>query len=46
VIVPHLGSATVETRLAMGTVVADNVLATLAGRRPPTLVNPEVWDRR
>ena len=46
VIVPHLGSATVETRLAMGTVVADNVLAALAGRRPPTLVNPEVWDRR
>ena len=46
VIVPHLGSATVDTRLAMGMLAADNLLAALDGRRPPTLVNPEVWDRR
>jgi glyoxylate reductase len=46
VVVPHLGSATVDTRLAMGMLAADNLLAGLGGRRPPTLVNPEVWDRR
>ena len=44
VIVPHLGSATVDTRLAMGMVAADNVIAALAGRRPPTLVNEDVWE--
>jgi glyoxylate reductase len=46
VVVPHLGSATVDTRLAMGMLAADNLLAALDGRRPPTLVNPDVWDRR
>jgi glyoxylate reductase len=46
VVVPHLGSATVETRLAMGMLAADNLLAALEGRRPPTLVNPEVWEGR
>jgi glyoxylate reductase len=43
VLVPHLGSATVETRDAMGMLAVDNVLAALDGRRPPTLLNPEVW---
>ena len=38
--VPHLGSATVETRTAMGMVAADNLLAALDGRRPPNLLNP------
>jgi len=46
VVAPHLGSATVDTRAAMGMLAADNLLEALAGRRPPTLVNPEVWDRR
>jgi glyoxylate reductase len=44
VLAPHLGSATVETRVAMGTVAISNVLAALGGERPPTLVNPSVWD--
>lgn len=43
VIVPHLGSATVETRDAMGLLAAENLVAALEGRRPPTLVNPEAW---
>ncbi len=42
VLIPHLGSATVETRTAMGVLAAENVVARLAGRRPPTPVNPEV----
>jgi glyoxylate reductase len=43
VIIPHLGSATVETRDAMGNLAVDNVEAALGGRRPPTLLNPEAW---
>ncbi len=45
VLLPHLGSATDETRLAMATLAVDNLLAALAGERPPTAVNPEVLDR-
>jgi glyoxylate reductase len=36
VIVPHLGSATVETRTAMAGLAVDNCLAVLAGDVPPT----------
>ncbi|MFE7630944.1 2-hydroxyacid dehydrogenase [Kocuria sp. NPDC057446] len=36
VLVPHLGSATVETRTAMAVLAAGNALAVLAGERPPT----------
>jgi len=43
VIIPHLGSATVETRTAMGLLAAENLIAALEGRRPPNLVNPEAW---
>jgi glyoxylate reductase len=46
VLLPHLGSATLETRTAMGLLAAKNCLAALAGKRPPTIVNPEVWRRR
>ena len=41
--IPHLGSATVDTRIAMGNVVADNVFAALDGQRPPTLLNPDAF---
>jgi glyoxylate reductase len=43
VIIPHLGSATVETRDAMGFLAVENLLKALAGDHPPTLVNPGVW---
>jgi glyoxylate reductase len=46
VVIPHLGSATVETRTNMGLLAAENLLAALDGLRPPTLLNPEVWERR
>ena len=36
VLVPHLGSATIETRTAMATLAADNALAVLRGEQPPT----------
>ena len=40
VLVPHLGSATVEVREQMANIVVDNILALLEGRRPPNCVNP------
>jgi glyoxylate reductase len=43
VVIPHLGSATVDTRNAMGQVVVDNVFAALDGTRPPTLLNPDAF---
>jgi glyoxylate reductase len=43
VVIPHLGSATVDTRDAMGHLVVDNVFAALDGKRPPTLLNPEAF---
>jgi glyoxylate reductase len=42
VLIPHLGSATIETRTAMAVLAAENALAVLRGERPPTPVNPEV----
>jgi glyoxylate reductase len=41
VVIPHLGSATVDTRDAMGHLVVRNVFAALDGERPPTLLNPD-----
>jgi glyoxylate reductase len=40
-ILPHLGTATLETRVAMGMTAAANLLAALDGRRPPNLLNPD-----
>jgi len=45
VVTPHMGTATGETRLAMAMMAAENLLAALAGQRPPNLVNPEVWGK-
>jgi len=39
VLIPHLGSATVETRAAMADIAATNALAILAGAQAPNLVN-------
>jgi glyoxylate reductase len=44
VILPHLGSATIETRTAMGVLAAKNAIAVLNGERPPTPVNPDVLE--
>ncbi|ONI79967.1 D-glycerate dehydrogenase [Actinosynnema sp. ALI-1.44] len=41
-LLPHLGSATVETRTAMGLLAVENLFAGLAGQRPRCLLNPEV----
>ncbi len=44
VLMPHVGSASAETRFKMAMLAAENLLAGLDGRRPPNLVNPEVFD--
>lgn len=41
VVLPHLGSATFDTRDAMGMLVVRNVFAALDGTRPPSLLNPD-----
>ena len=40
-LLPHIGSATRETRRAMLDLAVDNLLAALRGERPPCAVNPE-----
>ncbi len=39
VLLPHVGSATLETRMAMGDLVLKNLAAYFAGEKPPTTVN-------
>ncbi|MBW2276176.1 MAG: D-glycerate dehydrogenase [Deltaproteobacteria bacterium] len=44
-IIPHLGSASVQTRSKMAAMAAANLLAGLRDERLPNCVNPEVYDR-
>jgi glyoxylate reductase len=46
VLAPHIASASVETRTRMAVMAAENVSAVLANRRPPNLVNPEIYQRK
>ncbi len=46
VLLPHLGSATTKTRTKMGLMAVDNLIAFFAGKRPPNLVNEEIWHTR
>ncbi|WP_419757241.1 2-hydroxyacid dehydrogenase [Acidisoma sp.] len=46
VIVPHIASATEETRLQMGEIVSRNVLAVLSGKQPDCCINVEALTRR
>ncbi len=40
---PHTAGVTHESRRNMGRIAAEQMLAVLDGKRPPRLVNPEVW---
>lgn len=44
VVLPHIGSATVQSRDAMATMAARNLVAVLEGRHPDAIVNPEVLE--
>ncbi|MFA5537509.1 MAG: D-glycerate dehydrogenase [Bacillota bacterium] len=43
VLVPHIGSATWETRTKMGLMAAENILSALRGKLPPNCLNPEIY---
>jgi glyoxylate reductase len=42
-VLPHIGSATEETRAAMSVLAARNIIAGLKGERIPFVVNPDVY---
>lgn len=46
IVVPHIGSATYETRSRMTELVAENLIAFFEGKIPPSLVNREVLKTR
>ena len=46
VLLPHIGSATGETRSRMAEVAANCLVAMLRGECPPQCVNPEVFEHR
>ncbi|WP_462420253.1 2-hydroxyacid dehydrogenase [Salinicoccus sp. Marseille-QA3877] len=43
VTLPHIGSATLETRYEMAKLAIKNLTAGVNGERPPNLINPEVY---
>jgi glyoxylate reductase len=50
ILLPHVGSATLETRIKIGELAVENLIAGLEGRKPPNLVNGELvvgglWQR-
>ncbi|MBO8173233.1 MAG: D-glycerate dehydrogenase [Bacillaceae bacterium] len=45
VLLPHIGSASIETRTRMAVMAAEDLVAGLTGQKPVHLVNPEVWNQ-
>jgi glyoxylate reductase len=43
IVLPHIGSATIGTRMRMANMAVDNLLAGLRGERMPHCANPEVY---
>lgn len=43
VLLPHVGSSTIETRTNMGMIAAENAIAIIEGRKAPHVVNPEIY---
>ena len=43
VILPHIGSASMETRTKMGLMAAENLIAQFKGEIPPNCLNPEIF---
>ncbi|MBA4396985.1 MAG: D-glycerate dehydrogenase [Syntrophus sp. (in: bacteria)] len=43
ILLPHVGSATLETRTRMAAMAAQNLIAGLGGQKPQNLVNPDVF---
>jgi lactate dehydrogenase-like 2-hydroxyacid dehydrogenase len=45
IILPHIGSASTETRTKMGLMAAENLIAVFQDRVPPNCLNPEVFGK-
>jgi gluconate 2-dehydrogenase len=45
VLTPHIARASIPTRLAMANLAADNLIAFVSGKPPPTPLNPVVLVR-
>jgi D-isomer specific 2-hydroxyacid dehydrogenase, NAD binding domain len=43
IVSPHVAGSTIEARETMGRIAAEQVLGILDGKKPPRLINPEVW---
>src|SRR5699024_10873436 len=46
VTLPHIGSSTHATDLAMSKLACENLLTGLRGERPPNLINKTVWENK
>ncbi|MHA1303974.1 MAG: 2-hydroxyacid dehydrogenase [Candidatus Heimdallarchaeaceae archaeon] len=44
VLLPHIGSASIETRTKMAVMAAENLIEALNGRKPSNIVNPEIYE--
>ena len=44
IILPHIGSGSVETRMKLGLMDAKNLIAAFQGKVPPNCLNPEVYN--
>jgi glyoxylate reductase len=44
ILLPHIGSASLETRTNMAIIAAENLKNALFGNRPAHIVNPEIYD--
>lgn len=42
-VLPHIGSATTETREKMAMMAAENIVAAMKGEKMPQIINPEVY---
>ncbi|HKD72229.1 MAG TPA: D-glycerate dehydrogenase [Candidatus Acidoferrum sp.] len=45
VLTPHISSASIETRTKMALMAANNIVAVFKGRRPPNLLNPDIFKK-
>lgn len=43
VLLPHIGSSTVETRTAMGRMAVEAIISSFQGRMPSNIVNKDCW---
>ena len=46
ILLPHIASATIETRTRMAEIAVANILSLYEGKTPPNIVNPEVLQQK